>query len=315
MNFISKIFLIFWIVLVGCSSPDGAKLREWMKDSEKKKILSTTAQVGDLVTAVGGIRVENWVLIQGDLDPHSYELVKGDDEKFLRADAIFCNGLGLEHGASLSAILKANPKSLAVGETIAARHPEKILKKGGVVDPHIWMDISLWNEGVGPIVEKLSEIDPEGAAYFQERGEILSQKLLSVHEKLREEMRSIPEERRYLMTSHDAFRYFTKSYLAEPGEENWSSRFAAPEGLAPDGQINPYDIQRMIEFVRAKRVSVVFPESNVSRDSIRKIASAGHDLGLEVRVCKEPLYGDAMGGLSYEEMMEKNGEVLARNLR
>lgn len=315
MNIFAKFFLILGVVCVSCSSPNGAKLREWMKDSDKKKILSTTAQVGDLVTAVGGTRVENWVLIQGELDPHSYELVKGDDEKFLRADAIFCNGLGLEHGASLSSILKENPKSVALGETIARQHPEKILKKGGVVDPHIWMDISLWSEGVEPIVEKLSEIDPDGALYFRERGEQLMQRLLSKHEKLQNEMQSIPTERRYLMTSHDAFRYFTKSYLAEPGEENWSTRFAAPEGLAPDGQINPYDIQRMIEFVRSKRVSVVFPESNVSRDSIHKIASAGHDLGLEVRICKEPLYGDAMGGLSYEEMMEKNGDVLARNLR
>ena len=105
-----------------------------------------------------------------------------------------------------------------------------------------------------------------------------------------------------------------RGYLSEPGEAEWASRFAAPEGLAPDGQLNPYDIQKILDFLKEKQITVVFPESNVSRDSIRKIASAGKEMGLEVRVCSEPLYGDSTSGLSYLEMMRKNGEVIARHL-
>ena len=92
-----------------------------------------------------------------------------------------------------------------------------------------------------------------------------------------------PCRKRYLVTSHDAFHYFTRSYLAEPGEANWAKRFAAPEGLAPEGQLNPRDIQKIIDYLRVKKISVLFPESNVSRDSIRKIATAGRELGLEIR--------------------------------
>jgi len=300
-------------MICGCSQSKG-RLHHWMEDNGKRKILSTTAQIGDLVSAIGGERVDNWVLIQGDLDPHSYEIVKGDGEKLDRADLIFYNGLGLEHGAGLSSLLKKSTKSIPVGDKIREAEPKKILMKGGSVDPHIWMDISLWQKAIGPIVEGLSAADPEGASYFQQRGEALALEMEGTHLKVRERLSKIDSEKRYLVTSHDAFQYFTRSYLAEPNEPDWSKRFAAPEGLAPDGQINPLDIQRIIVFLRTHQIDVIFPESNVSRDSIKKIALSGKELGLAVRICSEPLYGDSMSGIPYLEMMVRNADVIGRYL-
>lgn len=278
------------------------------------KVLSTTAQVGDLVKVVGGDRVESRVLIEGELDPHSYEIVKGDREKFSGADLIFYNGLGLEHGASLFSFLQNSPKAVAVGEEIRRRAPEKMIARGAVIDPHIWMDISLWKEGIDPIVAALSQADPEGALLYRERGDALAAEMERVHLEIRERLHQIPTEKRYLVTSHDAFHYFTRSYLAEPGESNWEERFAAPEGLAPEGQLNGRDLQKILGFLKEKNITVLFPESNVSRDSIRKIERAGKELGLEVRICREPLYGDAMSGLTYLEMMRHNAKVMAEYL-
>lgn len=306
------LLLILTSLAFGCSSKN--KLSEWMKDSPKVKILSTIAQIGDLAAEIGGERVDGWVLIQGDLDPHSYEIVKGDDEKLARAQLIFYNGLGLEHGASLSSYLRASSKGVPIGERIRDSDPEKILKKEDSVDPHIWMDISLWKKAIGPIVESLSRIDPEGAVYYHERGEALDLKMESAHKEIKEQLLAVPSEKRYLVTSHDAFQYFTRSYLADANDLEWNVRFAAPEGLAPDGQLNPLDIQRVIDFLRSKKKPVVFPESNVSRDSIKKIALSGKKLGLEIRICSETLYGDSMGGLSYLEMMKSNADVIKRYL-
>lgn len=302
--------------LVGCSSGSGrgARLNEWMRDSKELRILCSTAQVGDLVAEIGGVRVKTWVLIQGDLDPHSYELVKGDDEKLIHADCIFFNGLNLEHGASLSSFLRSSQKSVALGDKIRDMHPEIILKRGEVVDPHLWMDISVWKQCVPPILDRLVSMDPEGASYYQERALALTAEMDRVHQEIKDKLRQIPAHKRYLLTSHDAFRYFTRGYLAEDEEIDWQKRFAAPEGLAPDGQLSPVDIQRMIDYLREHRISVLFPESNVSRDSIKKIASAGSELGLEIRVCHETLYGDSMSGLPYLEMMRKNADVVARHL-
>ncbi len=321
MKYFKKFFLILFLGVIFCSlfgcstkANRGSKLKTWMQESKELRILCTTAQIGDIVQEIGGERTKTWVLIQGDLDPHSYELVKGDDEKIFFADLIFYNGLHLEHGASLSALLHSSPKSIALGDIVAKKYPEKILKRGEVDDPHIWMDISIWALIIDPILDNLIDMDPEGASYYQDRALSLKEQMFQAHLSIKNKLGALPSERRYLMTSHDAFRYFTKSYLSDDGEMDWQKRFAAPEGLAPDGQLSPVDIQRMIDYLRTYQVHVLFPESNVSRDSIKKIASSGVEMGIEIRVCHETLYGDSMSGLSYLEMMEKNGEIVARNL-
>lgn len=306
--------------LAGCGSRSerSQKLGQWMSYDGKLKVLSTIAQIGDLVEEIGGERVDSWVLIQGDLDPHSYELVKGDDEKFSRADALFYNGLGLEHGASLFASLEKHPQGIALGESIQKRHPQKILHKKHSTDPHIWMDISLWKEAVDPIAEQLSSLDPEGKEIYLKRAALLKDKMDFVHREISAILKKVPSKKRYLVTSHDAFHYFTKSYLSDGFEgEDWTERFAAPEGLAPDGQLNPADISAIITFLREKEISVLFPESNVSRDSIKKIVSAGREMGLEIHICSEVLYGDAMGkkgNLRYLDMMRHNADVISRHL-
>jgi manganese/zinc/iron transport system substrate-binding protein len=315
MKRLKKVILTLLMpLLFGGCYPSKNRLSTWMQEDGKIKILSTTAQVGDLVREIGGDRIDHLVLIQGDLDPHSYEIVKGDGEKLQRADLIFYNGLGLEHGASLSTFLKNSPKASAIGEKISQAAPDKILMKGDVIDPHIWMDISIWQKGVEPVVEALILADPDGASFYRKQGEIVFEKMTAAHLEIFSQLQKIPSEKRYLVTSHDAFHYFTRCYLADPGEIDWSSRFAAPEGLAPEGQLNPRDIQKIIDYLRLKKITVVFPESNVSRDSIRKIASAGKELGLEIRISSEPLYGDAMSGLTYLEMMRRNAATLSAYL-
>ncbi|HSX38959.1 MAG TPA: zinc ABC transporter substrate-binding protein [Chlamydiales bacterium] len=289
-------------------------LTQWMRENDKIKILSTIAQIGDLTQAIGGDRVDSLVLVPKDLDPHSYELVKGDGEKLSRADLIFYNGLGLEHGASLSSLLQTTDRAVPLGEGIRTIYPDRILEKNGVPDPHIWMDISLWEAAAGIILKKISEQDPAGTEYYQQRASALIQEMQDTHSYVHALLQKIPSEKRFLVTSHDAFSYFTRSYLADPGESNWSRRFTAPEGLAPDGQINPIDIRKTIEFLRSHQIHVIFPESNVSRDAALKIAKAGSEMGYKIRLCDQPLYGDSTGGLSYLEMMRRNAEVISQNL-
>ncbi len=189
--------------------------------------------IHDLVQEIGGDYIDSVPLIRGELDPHSYELVKGDDEKFLRADLIFYNGLGLEHGLSLRKHLQDNPKAIAVTRTILKEDPSLILISEGQYDPHVWMDIALWMKIIDPIVEACSLKDPQHAAEYRKRGEVLHEKMRVADERAFQMLQAIPQEKRYLVTSHDAFNYFTRHYLAVPGELNWQTRCEAPEGLAP----------------------------------------------------------------------------------
>lgn len=292
--------------------------KEWYTQNGKLKVLSTTAMIDDIVETIGDGHVDTIRLIRGELDPHTYQMVKGDDEKLAYADVIFYNGLGLEHGPSLQKQLMENKDAIPLGDRIMEATPERILRYNGQLDPHIWMDISLWAETVPYIVETLSERDPAHAEEFRQNGAALAEKLNKAHETMRTSLQSIPNEKRYLVTSHDAFNYFAKAYLATDDEvrtDSWQKRFAAPEGLAPESQLSSRDIQLIIDFLKEHQIKVIFPESNVSRDSIRKIVQSGRNSGLDVTIATAYLYGDAMGepgsdGDTYFKMMEHNNKVI-----
>lgn len=321
MKIVNKIGLWFLCVLCaflgGCGS---ASRLPPASESKGMKVLSTTAMVNDLVAKVGGERIQCSVLILGEIDPHSYELVKGDNEKINDAAVVFFSGLNLEHGASLRHKLSLHPHAVSLGDCIRKEFPDCILLEQGQVDPHIWMDISLWSCAIAPIAEALSLQDPEGREYYVKRAQEAFEDLMKSHKELRLQMQKIPEEKRYLVTSHDAFAYFTRAYLATDEEflsEDWKKRMAAPEGFAPEGQLGAADLQKIIDYLIQYQVRVVFPESNVSPDALRKIISACKEKGVDVHFSSEALYGDSMGPSgsmagSYPGMVEYDAMVLKK---
>lgn len=274
--------------------------------------------IDDIVGHIGKERIDRLTLITGEIDPHSYELVKGDDEKIHLAQLVFFNGLGLEHGASLRYQLEHHPHAVSVGNSVLQKHPELIIHVGKEIDPHIWMDISLWSRIIDPIVSSLTQLDPAGKEIYERNASLLRRKMEEDHEKIYRSLQEVSPQKRFLVTSHDAFNYFTRAYLAAPDEKKqsqWQMRVEAPEGLAPEGQLSTTDIQKIIDYLIQHQIQVVFPESNVSRDSLKKIIHACAQKGLKVRLAKSALYGDAMGGKTsgadtYLNMIRYDANVL-----
>lgn len=325
---ISHVFYCFiaFLTMSGCTSEQHQKrqahFQQWLQNNGKVKVLSTTAIIDDLVKQVGGEHVDTIVLIQGELDPHSYQLVKGDDEKLSAAQIIFYNGLGLEHGPSLHTYLQKNPKGISLGDLVDQQEAGRIIYVQGQKDPHMWMDISLWAKTIPFIVQTLSAQDPTHAADFKANGQRLQSEMEEAHQKALAIMHQVPPAKRFLVTSHDAFNYFARAYLSDKGEietGEWEKRFAAPEGLAPESQLSATDIKAIISHLKKYHIHQIFPESNVSRDSIRKIVQAGKEQGVDVQIACCALYGDAMGppgseGDSYLKMILYNAETLAKHM-
>ena len=65
----------------------------WFSKSTKVRVVSTTKMIGDVVEQIAGDEIIHKVLMDGDIDPHSYEIVKGDFEYLESADIVFYNGL------------------------------------------------------------------------------------------------------------------------------------------------------------------------------------------------------------------------------
>ncbi len=322
---LKKLFCYFFFLWqVACTTPERqGELSQWMR-SDKIRVLSTTAMIGDLVRGIGGDLVCDLVLIQGELDPHSYELVKGDAEKFQAADLVFYHGLGLEHGASLLQILHHLPNSAGVADLVFQQAGEKILPADcshdtscacGGYDPHIWMDASLWLEASCAVENVLSSRFPEHREVFHQNALVLQKRLKDLHLMIRQEVQQIPEEKRYVITSHDAFNYFARAYLLDADKTSWKVRFQAPAGLAPDGKLTWKAIENMVLFAEKFSIATVFPESNVSKDSLRKIVQCAEKRGLKIEIAPDVLYGDAMGPHTYFSMMEHNAKTLRKYLQ
>jgi manganese/zinc/iron transport system substrate-binding protein len=273
--------------------------------------------IDDLVRIVGGEQIERRCLIGSGLDPHSYELVKGDAELLTGAQLIFYGGLGLEHGPSLAHHLTTHSNAASIGGYLKDRCPERIIVWNGEPDPHLWTDVGLWAQGIGLIVERLEQLDPVHGVEFRERGEHLRAQLEAVDREVAAQLAQIPEDRRYLISCHRAFHYFVRAYLATDEERangGWLNRADSPEGISPEAEMSLSDIQRVVNFALEHRVPVLFAESNINVDPLLKIVDVLGHRGLKATVA-QPLHGDAMpAGSTYEEMARHNAHIVCTSL-
>ncbi|PCI93785.1 ABC transporter substrate-binding protein [Candidatus Aerophobetes bacterium] len=318
------LFLILFATMfvVACSRmpKKGSSSQNFVMPSDKLKVLSTTTIIDDLVAKIGKEHIVHTSLITGQLDPHSYELVKGDDDKISNADVLLYNGLGLEHGASLKYHLENAENAYAISDSI--QDDTAFIFVDGQVDPHIWMDLSLLAKAAIPVGKILAKHDPLHEKEYMQNAKDLEGKMLALDRQMEVTLGRIPKESCYLVTSHDAFYYFTRRYLAKDNERasgEWKKRCRAPEGLAPDGQMSPKDIGAIVEYALSYGVEVVFTESNVNQDALKKVVKIIKQKGSLADLSEKPLYGDTMGeegsgAEDYLKMMEYNSKLISEHL-
>jgi len=324
--FFCKILCLFvFSLLISCSKLDAKRkeMRTWFSDNGRLKIACTTSPIRDLTRALTVGLADTCAMIDAGLDPHAYELVKGDGEKLQGADLVIALGLGLEHGASISAALKSHPRCLFIGQYLKKSLPQRLIYVDGELDPHIWMDLELFSESLEPICERLCELLPEHKALLIERKVRLKNRLYSLHSAFRSKLQSLPMSRRYLVTAHDAFNYFTRAYLAEPSEQvsgAWKKRLIACEGLAPEGQVATSDLRQVIRFIEKNRTPCAFAESNLGRGFLQKILEVTRERAkaqASFEIAKSPLCADTMlggEGFDYVDSMAYNVELIYQEL-
>lgn len=307
--FLFPLFSLFSFVLSGCSSSRGANLEN------RKSILSMNRMIHDCVYRIVKDKIETVVLIDGLIDPHSYEIVKGDEDKFAMSDLIICNGLGLEHSASLRKQIEGNPKVVCIGDRLAKRNAFTILEEEGVYDPHIWTDMHIWREGVKEVAEALIEAFPEFQEEFTSNTKDLLCEMQELDEWATRCLSTIPEKSRYLVSCHNAFSYLTRRYLAsedEVREGTWQEHCASPEGLSPESQISIRNIMVVAQYIRDHDVHVIFSEDTLNQDAIKKIVACLKNEH-EIRVSKQALYSDNVL-TNYFDTFKHNITVITQEL-
>ena len=247
---------------------------------------ATTGMVGDLVANVGGARVESDALMGAGVDPHLFKPSERTLRRMERADIVFYNGLHLEAG--LAYVLEQMEERQPVA-AITRLIPEDLLltpaEFEGNPDPHIWFDVRLWILACAAVRDTLRELDPANAATYDANAAAYTAELEALDAWVREQIATIPAERRVLITAHDAFGYFGQSYGFE---------VLGIQGANTAAEAGARDIQRLADLIAERRIPAIFVESSVPRRTVEALREAVQSRGFDVRIGGQ-LYSDAMG--------------------
>nr|WP_245920906.1 zinc ABC transporter substrate-binding protein [Melghirimyces profundicolus] len=248
------------------------------------RVTATTGMVADAVKNVGGDRVEVTALMGPGVDPHLYKASHGDIKKLEDAHMIFYNGIHLEGKMTdILAKISGEKPVIAVAEGIDEK--KLIRTADNQYDPHLWFDVGLWIEAVKRVETELSKADPQHREDYRKRAEAYIGKLKELDRYAEEQIRSIPEERRVLVTAHDAFGYFGKAYDME---------VVGLQGISTASEYGLKDVQRIVKLLVDREIKAVFVESSVPNRSIQAVVKGTEEKGHKISIGGE-LFSDAMG--------------------
>ena len=279
MSRATRLLLLAWLgaLLAGCAgespSPSDGRLQ----------VVATTTQVGEAAREVGGDDIALTVLLKPGAEAHDFEITTTAAAAIERSDLILESGAGLEtwlEGAL--ATIGGEDRLRDMSEGIALRSPDDP-DWADEIDPHYWLSATNASRMVENVQAALSAARPDLADAFTERASAYLARLEAADVEIRRLMAEVPEDRRGIVTNHDALGYF----LAEYGLRFVGSIFPS---LDVSAEPNPSQLADLAETIRREGVTAIFSESAVNPKLARAI---GDETG--VRVVDEPLYTDSLG--------------------
>ena len=251
-------------------------------------VVVTTNIIGDLVRQVAGDRVTLTTLMGPGVDPHLYRASEGDVQTMAEADLVLYNGLHLE-GKMTDVFAQMNERSVPTSALAADAVPDSLLipsaEYASSYDPHVWFDVQLWRRVTQHVGDVLARRDTARAEAYRSSADAYAQRLDSLHQYVMRQAKRIPEDRRVLVTSHDAFRYLGQAYDIE---------VRGLQGISTASEAGTQDVQTLADFVVTRRIPALFVESSVSPRGIEAVQAAVKAKGFQVRL-GGTLYGDALG--------------------
>ena len=284
----------------GAASPGAA--------AQPLPVVATFSILADFIAQVGGDRLALTTLVQAGADAHVYSPTPADARALVASKLIFINGLGFEgwvnrlirSSATKATVITATRSIVPLkAETKAGGHSHAG-HDHGENDPHAWQSVANAKIYVANIEAALVAADPANAEAYRANARAYSARLDALDGELRTSLATIPAGRRKIITSHDAFQYFEKTY---------GISFISPRGISTSAEPSPQAVGRIIRQIKAEKIPAVFLENISDQRLIQRIAQ---ETGARVG---GTLYSDALtpaGGpaSSYIAMMQHNARQI-----
>ena len=268
----------------------------------KEYCLATTSFIADIAQNIAGNEVEVVSFLPLGSDPHIYDPNPSDSKKIYDAKLILKNGLNLEGWLEKliqNSGTKATIKTISIG--VNAIQDEK---HANSYDPHAWMSVQngiIYSEN---ILAALSEAYPEKSTIFQANFNKYVERLKALDDYIFKQILKIPEGKRVLITSHDAFRYYGNRY---------GLKVLSILGTSTDAEVRTADILNIAKLIDSAHISAIFIESTINPRLMQQLAK---DRKIKIG---GKLFADSLGpkgskANTYEEMLKNNTDVIVSAL-
>jgi zinc/manganese transport system substrate-binding protein len=266
---------------------------------EPVRIVASFSILGDFVKNVGGDRVDVTTLVGPDSDVHVYVPPPADARKIAGAKLIVINGLGLE--GWLPRLLQLSSEKTPI---VTATNGVAPLRLGSEADPHAWQSVANAKKYAANIRDGLIAVSPADAELFGKNADAYLAKLDALDSEVRKAVAQIPQGKRKVISTHDAFGYFASAYGVQ---------FIAPLGVSTETEASAKDIAGIIEQIRAEKIPAVFLERMSDPRLIRRISA---ETGARVggTLYSDSLTGEKGDAPTYIDMVRHNIKALTSAL-
>lgn len=229
---------------------------------EKFKAVTTFTVIADIARNVAGDAAIVESITKPGAEIHNYQPTPGDIRKAQGAQLVLWNGLNLELWFEKFFIKLRDVPSAVVSDGI---EPMGISEGPyeGKPNPHAWMSPNAALIYVDNIRDAFVKYDPANAETYKANAESYKQQIKDAIEPIRQELASLPENKRWLVSSEGAFSYLARDF-------DLKELYLWP--INADQQGTPQQVRKVIDAVRENKIGVVFSESTISAAPAEQVA-------------------------------------------
>ena len=262
----SALVLTSLLGLAACGSSDGSS----DSDAAGLTVATTVAPITSITASIAGDRATIVGIVPEGTNSHTFEPPPQTAKLLERADIVLVNGLQLEEPTVelAEANAKEGSEIIKLGEQVL---PESdyifdfsFPEEDGKPNPHLWTDPTYAIKYAGVIKDALVRRDPDNAAYYTANHDAFVAEATELSEALKADQTTVPEGGLELLTYHDAYAYFAKTY-------GWTVIGAVQPSNFEDPQ--PKEIARLVDQIRAEQVPVIFGSEVFPSKVLEQIAA------------------------------------------
>ncbi|MDE1845646.1 MAG: zinc ABC transporter substrate-binding protein [Thaumarchaeota archaeon] len=275
--------VIIAAIIVLSNSNVSPPVNQQSSATPKLKVAASFFPLYEFARNIGGDKAEVYSFLPIGLEPHEWEPSIQEIEELKGTKLFIYNGAGME--AYISKFMEsgefANMTFAKVTDGItllkadSAEDDKEILAQGGM-DPHVWNDPIYAKQEVTNIKNAMQKADPANAQYYEDNANAYIAKLSALDNSIKTGLSHCKKDT--FVSFHNAFNYFSNRYGIH---DTWIT------GIAPEADVPPQDIKKVIQIAKDKDVKVIFSEDLVDPRLASTLAS---EVGAQVLVLS-PLEG------------------------